>query len=486
MVALVPRPLASRVGAIASLLLVTACAGDSLAPADAGIAAPNRSLMSLPRLSQRYVLVHEAGAAPSAAAVTAAGAVLVGRIEQVDAVVVDFARSERALAAIRGVTAVLPSLEHDLAPVVGTAEAAGRGSVSLGTDQSGAFFFATGRQWNLDERSIRADEVWADSRGGEGARVCVIDSGIDATHQEVRGKVVAQTSFIPNPGNLPQAAAIDSNFHGTHVATTVTSNGVGLASVAPDASLMAAKVFNAAGGGATLDRIFNAIIWCTDNGADVINMSLGFTGGIARAPNADIIAIYQQVVDYATSQGVVVVSSSGNDNRQLPNATRIWLPAELDGVLNVGATGPVTANPPGWPVVLDDTWDRKAFYSNYGVGVGVFAPGGRGTIPLSFRPRGQGSGNDAIIAACASASPYGCGGGTFYIGSSGTSMAAPHVAGLAALLRAEIGGERSVATAERVMSCITESTVDIGPASTFGGGRIDVAAAMARLESGGC
>src|SRR5204862_4381920 len=94
----------------------------------------------------------------------------------------------------------------------------------------------------------------------------------------------------------------DTLGHGSHVSGTVSTNGAGGASVAPDVSLMMAKVFDGVGGGATTSAVLNAVAWCTDNGADVINMSLSFTGGIPIAGNEAFIAFYQAGLDYATSR----------------------------------------------------------------------------------------------------------------------------------------------------------------------------------------
>jgi hypothetical protein len=124
------------------------------------------------------------------------------------------------------------------------------------------------------------------------------------------------------------------------VSGTVSTNGAGGASVAPDASLMMAKVFNGVGGGAATAVVLNAVAWCTDNGADVINMSLAFTGGIPTAGNEAFIAAYEAGLDYATSRGVLIVAAAGNDALTLPFPGRIFLPAEAPGVVSVAATGP--------------------------------------------------------------------------------------------------------------------------------------------------
>ena len=444
---------------------------------------PARASIALLAMPEGYVVEYAPDAGePSAEALAAAGATVTARLPHLNAIVVDAAADPAALEQLPGVTSVVEDARVGFGPAPELAGVAGSvegDAFPAGTDQSSALRFASGQQWNM--RLIRVHEVWGPSKGGLGAKVCVIDTGIDETHQELTGKVAASRSFVPNPGGAPQLAAIDSNFHGTHVASTITSNGIEVASVAPDAMLLIAKVF-AASGSTPSSRVWEAIRWCTDEGADVINLSLG---SFFAQPES-FIAMYQAGVDYAISRGVVVVAAAGNENRVLPHPTNISLPAQLTGVLNVGAVGPVTSNPAGWPNVIDDTYDRRGFYSNYGTDVDVFAPGGRGSIPLSFLPRRQGSSNDNIVAACASAAIASCASGRSYVFSAGTSMAAPHVAGLAALLRAEIGGERSVAVAERVKACIVGSTVDIGPTTTFGGGRIDAVRAFAMLQEGGC
>jgi hypothetical protein len=181
-----------------------------------------------------------------------------------------------------------------------------------GTDQAGAFFFANNTQWSY--KKVSANRVWVPSRGGAGAKVCITDSGIDIGHAGFVGKPIEGASFIVN-----SSAFTDTAGHGSHVAGTVSTNGAGGASVAPDVSLMMAKVFNGVGGGASTAVVLNAVAWCTDNGADVINMSLGFTGGIPTAANQAFIAAYQAGLDYATSRGVLIVASAGKRRVHAPS-----------------------------------------------------------------------------------------------------------------------------------------------------------------------
>ena len=241
---------------------------------------------------------------------------------------------------------------------------------------------------------------------------------------------------------------------------------------------MVAKVFNAAGGGATTAVVLGAVQWCADNGADVINMSLGFTGGVPRAPNQAFIAFYQAGLDYATSRGVLIVAAAGNDATLLPNANNIFLPAEAAGVVSVAATGP-TGN--FSPFGLNAIWnvpgaafDGLASYSNRGTfpSVAVAAPGGD-------RPSGTWPVQSLIISPCSRFYNPACAAGNVFIYSAGTSMASPHVAGLAALIRGRWPtAVRGTTLRNRIEQCIYRTTDNIGSASTFGKGRVNAYKAM--------
>lgn len=397
----------------------------------------------------------------------------------------------------------------------------------LGTIPNAAPFFANNVQWDM--KVMKADWAWANSEGGRNTFVCIIDSGLDDSHVELNGgKVAALASFIPN-----SAARLDSNGHGTHVGSTVTGNGVSMSSVAPDAKLLGAKVF-AATGGTSVTRVVQGLQWCADNGAHVINMSLGGTRYYPPTPLSAEPSYqgYSDGVKYAVDRGVVVVVSAGNSNLRMPNPKQVVVPAQVPGTLIVGATGPLTKSgrwlvggalttlplvAPAWnPFDPQQVWfgpDGKAFYSNWGTGVDVFGPGGRGGIPAGYvnrvvwdqgapptRTQQTGGSNDNIWAACANVSSFtgsivssGIPGAsavcrstpttTRYASLAGTSMAAPHVAGLASLLYGELGGARSVANRARVEACIRSTTDNIGPASTFGGGRINAQRALGCIRS---
>ena len=286
---------------------------------------------------------------------------------------------------------------------------------------------------------MRASNAWATPFSGGGANVCIIDSGIDDTHPDLVGRVTKAISFLPAPDDVANA---DGLGHGTHVGSTVVSNGLGMASVAPDALLMNARVFNSAGGGATTAVIVSAIRWCGRQGAHVINMSLGISPGLKMPANAATVAQFQAAVDevrLGTSPansgpgGVVVVAAAGNSNLRFPSQFAAAIPAEINGVIAVGATGRSS--------------NVRAIYSNRGRFVDLWAPG------------------SSILAVCSTFTTD-CLGGTIrqrpgtagkpgrYMEISGTSMATPHVAGVAAIAYGRLGNARSAAQGLRIETCL--------------------------------
>jgi len=291
-------------------------------------------------------------------------------------------------------------------------------------------------QWNLPK--INAPQAWGITWGSSGVVVAVIDSGIDVTHADRPASLQLGTDYVVGGG---AKVASDPNGHGTHVAGIVaanTNNSIGVAGVAPGVTVLAIRVADA-DGNAYDSNVAAAIVEAANLGAKVINLSLGGT-------------IYsdalQSAVGYAIGKGVLVVASAGNDGY---SGTPVY-PAALPGVLAVAAT---------------DVNDCRAYYSHVGSYVGVAAPGGdsKGAV-LSTYPVAKGD--------------YGYGLG--YAGLMGTSMAAPHVSGLAGL----IWSIKADLTASEVREFIT-STAD-GSVSTseglpipndeYGYGRIDAAAAV--------
>nr|WP_221377751.1 S8 family serine peptidase [Actinoplanes polyasparticus] len=276
-------------------------------------------------------------------------------------------------------------------------------------------------QWDLAR--TRVDGAWPRSTGA-GVTVAVVDSGVDATHPDLAGQVLPGADFITGT----EGPSVDPHGHGTHVAGTIaalTGNGVGVAGMAPHARILPIRVLAANGSGYMSD-VANGIAYAADHGADVINMSISSASQVAAVSNA---------VAYARSKGVVVVAAAGNQRAQ---GSPVVFPAADEGVIAVAATNPD---------------DSVAGYSNRGGYVDVAAPG---TGILSTYP------------------------GDRYVRMNGTSMAAPHVAAVAALLE---GSDRAL-TPERIEAALTSSAVDLGAPGRdddFGAGLIDAAGAMAAV-----
>lgn len=220
---------------------------------------------------------------------------------------------------------------------------------------------------------VNAPAAWSSGQGA-GVKVAVIDTGIDCTHPDLKCDFGSGTNIV-DPGSTP----MDDNEHGTHVAGTIAGRGAGgPIGVAPKATLIPVKVLDADGSG-TLSDIVKGINWAADHRVDVINMSLGGATGSAALERA---------VKKALAAGVTIVAAAGNSG---PAPDTVGYPAGYPGVIAVAAS---------------DSNDGLARFSSRGDAVAFIAPG---VDILSTVP----------------------GGGTATL--SGTSMAAPHVAGLAAL-----------------------------------------------------
>jgi len=330
-------------------------------------------------------------------------------------------------------------------------------------DPSDAFFWAN--QWDM--RVIHADDAWYDGHDGSSSvTVAIIDTGIDPFHQDLAGLVDASRSiaFVSSVNSAGPSWG-DDYFHGTHVAGTVASNGLGTWGVAPHTTLVAVKVCDSEGS-CPLGAIFSGILYAADIGANVGNLSLG--GFIAKnaTDGGQLNAIYNRVVDYATRKGMLLVSAAGNDGVDLDHLGRDYragsytsVPCEAGNGVCVSATGPT---------------DVIAGYSNYGISaVNVAAPGGDGAAVGSFHGEVMGPCSSLTVfpglAAC-TISP------TYYVWAQGTSMAAPHVTGAAALLAAA-----GVTSPANLVTALQQTADDLGKKGTdpfYGKGRLNVYALL--------
>jgi lantibiotic leader peptide-processing serine protease len=314
-----------------------------------------------------------------------------------------------------------------------------------------AAFYAAGFQWDMQR--IQADAAWAQGRTGiPTVRVAILDTGLDPDHIDQNGTVIDQASSFAFVQSLSPTGPrwSDDQFHGTHVGGTVTTNNIGVAGVAPNVTLVAVKVLNASGSGSFAD-IISGIYYATNAHVQVINMSIGAYLPRGGREVAQIIRLTTRAVNYAHAHDVLVVSAAGNENTDLQHdQNNIELPCETGVQLCVSATGQT---------------DTKASYSNYGTNsIDVAAPGGdidRSVLSLcsshSVLPQ---------LAACRSRRRY--------LFLAGTSMAAPHVAGLGAFLDSQFGG---TLTASQMITSIEQHADDLGKPGAdefFGKGRINV------------
>jgi subtilisin family serine protease len=317
-----------------------------------------------------------------------------------------------------------------------------------------------GLQWGLEQ--INAPEAWTTSTG-TGQVIAIVDSGVDLSHPDLQAHLVPGATFTGCPaspngcGNGDWESASGAgppSPHGTHVAgiaAAVTGNGAGVAGVARDASLMPVKVLTEDGG--SFEEVAAGIRWATDHGADVINLSLGALPGVQALPLVGQLADAKEAIDYAVGRGVVVVAAAGN---------------EFGSICAEPAF-----NPNALCVVATDRNEGRASYSNFAVTQNlnvVAAPGGAALLFCE----------DDVVSTVPPGSEGVCGEDTpgydFY---AGTSMATPHVAGVAALLT---GQGRSVA---QVYSVLKSTARTPGVATrgtytpTYGSGIVDAQAAVA-------
>jgi lantibiotic leader peptide-processing serine protease len=320
----------------------------------------------------------------------------------------------------------------------------------------------SGLQWDMVQ--IHTPEAHAITGGSSSVVVGDIDTGLDYTHPDLAANVDDEDSAncvsgAPVPGKV---AAMDDNGHGTHTAGTIAaaSNGIGIVGVAPNVKIAGIKAGNAAGFFFP-QAVVCAFVWAGRHHLDVTNNSYFADPWLFNCKNdaaqRAIFTAEQRAIRFAQQQGVVVVAAEGNQaddlahptqdvtspddttpvTRDVTNACAV-VPVEVPGVIGVTATG---------------NWNQKSFYSSYGMGTAdVAAPGGdsRQLTPAATNGRVLSTypANQPCIRKVVDQ-------GAVYCYLQGTSMASPHVAGLAALVRSEHPGWSSGAVEALIQSTAT-------------------------------
>lgn len=314
-------------------------------------------------------------------------------------------------------------------------------------------------QWNFKNGAggINLEPAWDISAGksstGDRVIVAVLDSGVAYEDYSSYKKApdLANTNFVSGYDFINNDAhPNDDNSHGTHVAGTIaqsTNNNYGVAGVAYDCSIMPVKVLNKQGSG-TLQQLIDGIYFATDNGADVISMSLGFPPNYYPGVGLD------NALEYAYQRGVTIVAAAGNDG-----TGTVGYPAAYEKCIAVGAT---------------NSGGSLSDYSNYGNSLDVVAPGGDGIdrdgdgyvdgiLQNTFNPNTKNPRDFSLW---------------FF---SGTSMATPHVSGVAALLIS-----KGANGPDEVRAAIQNKATDLGTSGWdkyYGYGLVNATAALDYIQS---
>ncbi|MBK8100665.1 MAG: S8 family serine peptidase [Planctomycetes bacterium] len=320
-----------------------------------------------------------------------------------------------------------------------------------------------GKQWHYPQ--INLPQAWDITQGSANVIVAVIDTGIVSAHPDLQGRIIAGFDMISDPANAADGDGRDANpedvgdgsggqpssFHGTHVAGTIganSDNNIGVAGIDWNCRLMPIRALGRQGG-STAD-IADAILFAArlPNGsaslpaarATIVNMSLG-------APGSN--PVMQQACDQAAAAGVLLIAAAGNDNTGNPGS-----PAQFSSVISVGAV---------------DLARERAPYSNFHTSIDIWAPGGDMT-----QDRNGDTFADGVLSTMADDR-----GLHFFAFEQGTSMAAPHVAGVAALIKAAL----PTADAARIRQILLSRT-QAGSNLPNGGRMLDALAAVQEAAGG--
>lgn len=290
---------------------------------------------------------------------------------------------------------------------------------------------------------IGAPAAWSGGLDGSGVTVAVLDSGIDTSHPDLDQGVVALEHDFTGSGT-----PVDQLGHGTHVASIIAGSGEASGGVnrgvAPGAHLMNARVLNAQGQGET-SWVIDAMEWAASNGADIINMSLGVRGEYTDGTDPGAMAVNSIAERY----GTLVVIAAGNEGSYMPGT--VTTPGTADRALTVGAV---------------DDHDVLAPFSSVGPRFGDGA----------IKPDVVAPGTDIIAARAANTNPM-FPVDEYYTSESGTSMAAPHVAGAAAILKSA----RPSLSGDALKKVLMSSAQSAGnPVFWEGAGRIWIPGALAQ------
>lgn len=437
--------------------------------------------------SRSYILMANGDKLPQGleAKVAAAGGTITRYINQIGLVVVSSSSPDFSVKAakIAGISDVMPNIVSQWVAPIGEFNTE---DFSLTEEygnppNSGDNDTRFDLQWGHD--AIDAPEAWNEGYRGEGARVAVLDGGFDLDHPDLAPNINLALSINFVAGETLSYALPDPFSHGSHTAGTIAAadNGIGTIGVAPEAELVLVKVLGDEGSGSFAD-VISGIVHAADVDADVISMSLGATldkngfcdseGCVSAREVAALVNAIKRATTYANQQGSTIIAAAGNEAMDLDHtANIIHVPSALPNVLSISATAPI-----GWATDPGNIFlDNLASYSNYGQSAIDFgAPGGDYVYPGNeaclvgglVRPCyvfdfvfSTGSNLNPALAS--------------YYWSVGTSMATPHVSGVAAIIIGKNGGDMDPAHVEAALRASADDLGKPGNDDAYGAGRVN-------------
>ena len=478
---------------LAGLAVGLVACSDQSAPPTAPVAGAPTLTSATSVVPGSYILQTSSGAvsADIGAAITAAGGTLVSSLDGIGVAIAtseDPGFAEKA-AKIAGVSSVTADMTVQWTPSTGESEVEADvtgpdATVAGGTDET--FWNA---QWNV--RAIDADDAHAVGQTGAGVRVAILDGGIHRTHLDLDAQIdqAASRSFIPNTiPNWDWYQDLGTFWHGTHVAGIVAAedNGLGTIGIAPGARIIGVKVLH--NGSGAFSWVIQGIYYAArplaegGAGANIINMSLGATfQREANDGSPELLNALSRATSYAQKQGVAVIVSAGNGALDLDHtANVVAVPAQSVGVTAVSATGPL-----GWIPLGATNFSRPASYTNYGSSlIEVAGPGG----DFVYTPSGQVCSVPRIPAGTLTTLCWvfdmvlsTSRGGPTSIGSyswaAGTSMAAPAVSAVAALILAK-HGPMNVSQLEQKLRASSQDLGKPGQDPYYGAGWVNALQAV--------